>query len=381
MSNATNFIASPVEIGLLGNILNYIDFESQVALKTASASCYELFNSREPLLQLPQVKAISNLTPRDIKYLNNYSLEQYERRERYSHLFSVPMYQPIKNIFRVVNNFLFGKVTERDTSPPPFHVDRLFSFPVVRRFHEKLDPNGKILGRYLTEVLQVKCEKDPEDMIAFLQSFSLDARETIQSLNFFKSSITDEQVSQVLTLCPNIKVLNLGGTNITGEGFADLPANNKLENLSLNRCSHLDEGYLSAFFVKAHNLTYLDCSYTDTTGEGLADLPENNKLQTLRLNWCNRLDEEHLSRFFAKGNNLDTISISNTRITGRGLAHLPIDNQLKNLYLHSCGMLNLEHLTALFGKTNLLEVVYLNETNINLDQLFRERFAHISFYK
>ncbi|MGD2169428.1 MAG: hypothetical protein PVI40_04220 [Chlamydiota bacterium] len=367
MSNVTNLITNPAEIGLLGKILNYTDFNDQAALKATSSSCRELFKSKEPLLQFPQVQAIANLSCYDITKLNNHSPSWMQ--------FSVPMYKPIQDIWRAIRSAVFGQ-TQEPSSPSV----KFFSFPIVKKFHEKLDPNGEVLGRYLTKVLQVKCEKNPKDMIAFLQSFSLGARETIHRLSFDRTNITDEQVSQVLNLCPNLTSLNLSFTKITGEGLRDLPVDNKLKILKLNNNSVLNEEHLMDFLPKANNLEFLDLSKTNTTGEGLSRLSKENKLHILHLNECNRLNERHLGAFFTNAFNLSSVSLTATPITGEGISHLPINNQLKNLYLHSCEMLNLAHLTTLFEKTNLLEIVYLIDTNINLDQPFRERFAHISFY-
>ncbi|PIS00829.1 MAG: hypothetical protein COT84_05100 [Chlamydiae bacterium CG10_big_fil_rev_8_21_14_0_10_35_9] len=232
-----------------------------------------------------------------------------------------------------------------------------FLFPIVDRFNQQLDPSDKILSKYLSKVLKVKHISDPLDMIAFLRSFSLKARQTIQSLDFSSHSITDLQVCHLLWYCPKVSSLNLSMTRIIGNGFANVFENRCLKKLNLSWCENLHEDTIQAFFTQIVALEKLDLSHTYLTK---VCLPKPNLLRTLYLNSCKNLPEKALLELLSQTSLLEELSLSQTHISK---LPLPSPNLLKKLDLSQCP-LNEEAIQECFLQAFAIEELDLSCTYI-----------------
>ncbi|MGD2170209.1 MAG: hypothetical protein PVI40_08230 [Chlamydiota bacterium] len=233
-----------------------------------------------------------------------------------------------------------------------------FLFPIVDRFNQQLDPSGKALGKYLSKVLKVKHISDPLDMIIFLRSFSLKARQTIQSLDFSSHSITDLQICHLLWYCPKVSSLNLSMTNIIGSGFGYVLGNRCLKKLKLSWCENLHEETIQAFFMQIIALEELDLSHTHLTKVCLS---KPDLLRALCLNGCKNLSEQALLKLLSQTSSLDELSLSQTYIS-----KLPLSNPqlLKKLNLSQCP-LNEGVMQDFFLQASTLEELDLSCTYIS----------------
>ncbi|MGD2170387.1 MAG: hypothetical protein PVI40_09125, partial [Chlamydiota bacterium] len=174
-----------------------------------------------------------------------------------------------------------AKLPDKERSLFLIKHPQLIEHLVTLKFNEALDPNYEHTGRFFSIILEHACTHNPENMIAYLKRFSQEKRNTIQSLTLSNANIRDQDVEEVLKLCPNIKSLTLKNSNITGEGLAR--ASHQLEKLHLCDSHHLNEAFLAEFFRNATQLKEVSLNWTNTTGEGLSQLPRENQLEKLHL--------------------------------------------------------------------------------------------------
>jgi hypothetical protein len=259
-----------------------------------------------------------------------------------------------------------GLFLEKD----PKLVERL----IALKFNEVLGFSSKVTGEFLSKVIERKFEKDIPGMISFLENLPDEKRVMIKSLDFSceeDHDFTDDQVEQVIALCPDLTSFTLSLSRTTGRWLTQVSKESKLEELSLFYCTDLNEEFLIEFFTaRAAHLRSVDLSYTNTTGEGLAYLPENNQLRELFLDRCYYLNERFLEGFFSlKANQLKKIVLDKTEITGEGLSYISEQNQLENLSLAHCTDLNENLLEIFFSKAAHLKIVNLSQTYTSLKGL------------
>ncbi|MGD2169671.1 MAG: hypothetical protein PVI40_05480 [Chlamydiota bacterium] len=237
-------------------------------------------------------------------------------------------------------------------------------------FNQSLDPTSKIKGGFLSRVIESKLEDSPFIVIAYLRSLSEKQREMIEALKFSCRGLdfTDEQVTEIIALCPKLKSLSLIDSKITGTGLAQIAKENKLEKINLSGCKNLDERSLTVFFLKAVFLREIDLSYTPMTGECLAHIPEENYIEKLSLRSLSfsshRIHEGFLTDFFSKATHLKEVDLSSTSITGRCLIHILEKNQLEMLVLSGAMLLEENILADFFSKATYLRWVNLSGINI-----------------
>ncbi|MGD2170327.1 MAG: F-box protein, partial [Chlamydiota bacterium] len=210
------------------------------------------------------------------------------------------------------------------------------------QFNEVLDPHNKHKGEFLAQIIESKFEYGSSNAMEYLRTLSEENRKAITFLNFqccaavLSLDLTDEQVEEILLLCPNLKSLTLEFSCITGEGLAHILEQNQLEKICLKLCLNLDERFLRGFFQKAVCLKEVDLSESNTTGEGFAHILEQNQLEKICLKLCLNLDERFLRGFFQKAVCLKEVDLSGSNTTGEGFAHILEKNQLEKLCLKYC---------------------------------------------
>ncbi|MGD2170301.1 MAG: hypothetical protein PVI40_08690 [Chlamydiota bacterium] len=293
---------------------------------------------------------------------------------------------------------------------------RLIEKLVHHTFHQILDPNYEVSDSFLALVLEHKYGDNTAAKIAFLRSFSVEKRNAIRSLDFSNDDITDAQVTEILTLCPNVRSLSLSSSkitgkfltkiseqnqleklslflcenfnedflkeflsqkafhlkelgldciNITGEALSHILVGNQLETLSLSNCQNLNESLLKGFLsMKAFHLKKLVLSSSNTTGEALSNILQDNQLEKLDLFNCRNLNESLLKDFLSmKAFHLKKLDLSSTETTGEGLLHITEGNHLETLFLYNCENLNENFLKRVFSKASCLKELDLSSTN------------------
>ncbi|MGD2169528.1 MAG: hypothetical protein PVI40_04740, partial [Chlamydiota bacterium] len=181
------------------------------------------------------------------------------------------------------------------------------------------------------------------------------------------SSITDEQLAEIFVKCPNLKNLNLLGSNITGKGLSNIPKNNQLESISLHS-DNLEEGFLSMFFSKAIKLKSICLTISNITGEALCHIPVNNQLEEVCLGLNGNLEENYLIEFFSKATMLKKIDLSNTLTTGQALTYV-VSKQLESVVLNLCPNLKENHLIQFFSQATTLKEVCLDVVSMTGEAL------------
>ena len=173
------------------------------------------------------------------------------------------------------------------------------------------------------------------DLSDFLSELSESQRELVKEIDL-PSYADDNVLSIILNIFPNLEYLNISNNvNITGDGFADLPKLNKLVTLTFNSCTNLINENFIAFLRKCPELKKLSCFYSSNiTGNGFVDLPKLNKLEILQLFQCKNLTNNNFVSFLRKCPDITYLSCcENSHITGNGFADLPKLNKLKELHL------------------------------------------------
>ena len=203
--------------------------------------------------------------------------------------------------------------------------------------------------------------------------------------------ITKEGMIEILQMCgTQLKVLDLTGTYISGEGLSVLKAKlSNLDTLNLGFCRFITkQGMLELLQMCGAKLTVLQIYGTIVTGEGLSALQGKlENLDMLDLKYCRRITTQGMIEILQMcGTKLKALDISGTKITGESL--FGVSGKLINLeiltlggcdsitqqglleLLQLCGTqlkaLNLaatkitgEGLSVLRGKLNKLETLYL----------------------
>ncbi|PIS01841.1 MAG: hypothetical protein COT84_00505 [Chlamydiae bacterium CG10_big_fil_rev_8_21_14_0_10_35_9] len=259
---------------------------------------------------------------------------------------------------------------------------QLIEYLVNLEFNEVLDPYHKSKGEFLARIIESKFESGVSNAMNYLRSLSEENRKLIKSLGFRclpdpNLDFTEEQVGEILSLCPNLKSLTLSGSSITGECLAVISEKNQLEKLCLVNCRNLNEGFLNDFFQKAAHLKELDLSKTNITGECLANILKENQLEKLCLERCKNLEEQFLAEFFQKAICLKEVNLSFSNTTGEGLAHIPHhQNQLEKLCLKYC-----ENLQEGFLKIFFSKAAHLKEVDLSFSNTTGEGLAHIPHHQ
>ncbi|PIS00899.1 MAG: hypothetical protein COT84_05470 [Chlamydiae bacterium CG10_big_fil_rev_8_21_14_0_10_35_9] len=320
-----------------------------------------------------------------------------------SNLGLFPRVQSIAGLSKHEVFLLYQDLRSNRTAP----FDELF-FPVItKKFQETLDPSGKILGRFLSNLHTVMYRIDSQKGWEFFESLPIELKDTILTLDYSSTTITDERLLLVLNSCKNVKTLYLARTAITGDCFSQISVDNQLKNLNLSDCLKLNEEKVASFFSKVKGLEKLDLSVTLISSKTLLALDLSN-LQELSLNLSVLNDEEELEIFFRRANSLknlylsgsisdrillaidpsklkkfsfhcrgysekslqlffkratalEELDLSKTYITGKAL--LSIKSNLKSLNLTSCLDLNPAILEVFFEKIKPLEALYLGVTS------------------
>ena len=188
--------------------------------------------------------------------------------------------------------------------------------------------------------------------------------------------VKDKGLLKILSITgTQLKYLNIGQTNITGEMFALRQHNfSKMENLNMSGCSNLtDRGLLNLLRSFGQQLKYLDLSDTNITGAGLALYKKAlSNLERLNLHGCTNLTVRCLKDAISVSiYNLTSLDLSNTNITGEELDKFTLN--IPNLMI--LNLRNCKELTdkGLFKVLNMighqLKSLDLSDTNITAEQL------------
>lgn len=152
--------------------------------------------------------------------------------------------------------------------------------------------------------------------------------DSVDALDARFSSITDEELAELLKAMPNLRFLYLSHASISLS--APLPPLGKLEVLDLAGTSVEDEAL--AFLVDSKRLRELDLSYTKVTGKGLRHV-QPDALVTLILTNSN-LTRENL-RHVASKQHLETLYITGCTLSG-GYGLLSKLYRLEDLRARAC---------------------------------------------
>ncbi|MGD2169637.1 MAG: hypothetical protein PVI40_05310 [Chlamydiota bacterium] len=254
----------------------------------------------------------------------------------------------------------------------PELIDRL----ITLAYNEVLNPNSKFTGEFLSAIIECKFEIAPSEVVEYLHDLTEKQRAMVETLQFpynFLHEFTDEQVAEIIKLCPNLKSLALTKSNITGECFAHIPDGCHLEKLCLPSCENLNEIFLAQLLSKVAYLKILDLSYTKITGECLAQIPKRNYVERFDLSGCKNLNEIFLAQFLSKAAKLKELDLCGVNITGKCLAYVPEENNLERLILQLCCELK----EGLFKEFFRLKGAHLKELNLSNTKITGECLAHV----
>ena len=116
-------------------------------------------------------------------------------------------------------------------------------------------------------------------------SAKLEEGEVVEvSLN--NTSATDEQVRQIVAVCPNLRLLNLDATAVTDAIGLEVAKLTALEELWFARTKNITDAVLPPL-VALTNLKKFNLQHVPVTDEGLATLAEMASLEEL---WINQSD-------------------------------------------------------------------------------------------
>ncbi|MGD2170389.1 MAG: hypothetical protein PVI40_09135 [Chlamydiota bacterium] len=243
----------------------------------------------------------------------------------------------------------------------------------------EFDPTGEVLGRYISKILSAEHLSHPEDAVAFLESFSPEARKTIQFLDFSPrpvtaetlrifelspnvrslklahSKLSDDQLFHILGSCLELESINLVHSEVTGSGLENASPN--LKKLDLYWCSNLRKGFLNRALAKFKALEYLGLAYS-----GVKELSylDPSHLKHLSLGSC-PLEGEAIVETLSRAEVLEDLFLYNTDITK---LLLPNPERLKRLDLSGCRKVDIEDLMALLSKTTNLIDLSLSYTKV-----------------
>lgn len=102
------------------------------------------------------------------------------------------------------------------------------------------------------------------------------------TLDFSNSSLTDEELKEIVSVCPNLTKLDLYGTNISNAGLAHISGLTSLTTLYLPE--NIDDDGL-AHISGLTNLTTLYLRYANIGDAGLAHISGLTNLTTLDLHY------------------------------------------------------------------------------------------------
>ncbi|PIS00470.1 MAG: hypothetical protein COT84_07315 [Chlamydiae bacterium CG10_big_fil_rev_8_21_14_0_10_35_9] len=249
-----------------------------------------------------------------------------------------------------------------------FRQNKLIKDLFNQEFNKTLN-FGPITREFVLSRIECKVfDKTTDKGFKYLQTFSPGQRRRIECLTFESSYVDqfeDRKLVKVFKLCPNLKSLTLVKSHITGRGFSRIPAENKLEKLTLDhRNMSLEEAAFGEVFKKAPNLKEFYLYHANITGRCLRKVPEENKLEKLILFHCERLQEAFLTTFFQKTFHLKVIDLSRTPTTGVGLSLIPLKCEVEILILRSCENLDEVALEEVCKKLPDLKEIHLSHTDI-----------------
>lgn len=180
-------------------------------------------------------------------------------------------------------------------------------------------------------------------------------------LHLQNSYLDDDQLKTLLKAFPNLTILDLTSTPITGFGLKS-SSHARLQKLSLHQCIKLSEKYLSKSFSKMKALTELNLSKTNLNGSCLKNKNFTLTLQHLDLSHCIQLDENLLSKAFAQYKSLTHILLDHTKITGTCLAQTGFRESIRKVHLQSCKCLDENQLAHSFQTFTMLSELDLSDT-------------------
>ncbi|MGD2169341.1 MAG: hypothetical protein PVI40_03775 [Chlamydiota bacterium] len=274
------------------------------------------------------------------------------------------------NLMKSISNLSMGEINILLKNHPEV-VPQL----VNMKFHEVLNPS-QYKGEFLSKIIEVKFKKNPSEAIEYLQGFPLEQRKMIEALKFMTrcADLRDDQITEIIALCPDLKSLALSGSNfITGEFLTRIPEGIHLERLMLENCENLNEDFLADFFSGATQIKEINLSDSLITGGCLTHISEKNHLENLFLEGCKNLNEDFLVAFSSKTAYLKKVYLSVTEITGKVLLSISDQCQLEELFLGHCKNLNEELLAEFFQ----LNASHLNVVELEFTEITGECLAYL----
>lgn len=188
--------------------------------------------------------------------------------------------------------------------------------------------------------------RDFKSILAFVQSYG----QQLECLNLKGFlNLTDDELKEIILLCPKVKKLFLRSNALTDGGIAHLKSLAALQKLDLSFCKNLtDEA-----FAHLENLTALESLriYANPLikGAGLLNLTQLPKLRSLRLIECAGVTEANLSHL-GKLRGLQFLNLSKcTAINTQVIESLLKIIGLKKLVLLGCNGVTDPHLSFLLA--------------------------------
>ncbi len=162
--------------------------------------------------------------------------------------------------------------------------------------------------------------------------------------------ITDMSLIYI-SCCPNLEHLNLSGQKITHVGLEHLQHRNSLKRLYLNYTGIDDQ--CMAYIGKLSNLEVLVINFNrNITFTGLKQLRPRSKIKKLCLSWARNFNNDWLE-YLSQFQDLEELQLCSNNVTNEGLKHLTNMSNLKKVVISGCqnidegGLLYLQRLEVI----------------------------------
>lgn len=235
-------------------------------------------------------------------------------------------------------------------------LEKLYSLEILQNLspHEQIT---RILD-FFPNVSTISIGKNcPEDILKKCLPDLLNQSNSIHTLDFSHSNITDELLQSISQRVKNSKIrsINLSYTEITGASLKERLFEEVVD-LTLTYCQKLTDDNLK--FLCAKQLKSLNLEYTAINGSCFSS-DVFKPLKKLNLTWCSNLLEQNF--FILSCDELESIKLCFTKINGSGLK-ASVFKPVQDLDLRFCVVLNDEHVE--FLSSSNLKFISMESTNI-----------------
>lgn len=216
--------------------------------------------------------------------------------------------------------------------------------------------NEHINGISIEQFIQVE-ELKPEYLLppSSSETTKVKRQVTLRHLDLHGTTITDDQVQELIRNCPNIETLDLHDTNITNQQLQFLTRYfPKLQSLNLSGCKQITDEGLNNLPETIYDLNLSGCA--QLSDRALKNLPKY--IRKLNLSECTQLKRPSFEEL-----NLSELNLSGcSQLINEALQNLPIN--LYELDLSGCNKLTSDVLSKLLEIQKLKLGGALNESQL-----------------